>query len=150
MLNLGRGLFPRRFHRFPCLLDPTKQSRAERGRRKSSLARVAIGEEKGNERGRERERVEVGLVLRLETRTSFRSLFSSSSSLSLSLSHALSRSLESRGHESTHNPSTRNNSTRFLRSDTEPRVYASLNKRYRKRRFADAIIHTRTFSLLFP
>lgn len=69
---------------------------------------------------------------------------------SLSLSHALSRSLESRGHESTHNPSTRNNSTRFLRSDTEPRVYASLNKRYRKRRFADAIIHTRTFSLLFP
>lgn len=107
------------------------------------------GRKKGTREG-ERERVEVGLVLRLETRTSFRSLFSSSSSLSLSLSHALSRSLESRGHESTHNPSTRNNSTRFLRSDTEPRVYASLNKRYRKRRFADAIIHTRTFSLLFP
>lgn len=53
-----------------------------------------------------------------------------------SLSLALSRSLESRGHESTHNPSTYNNSTRFLRSDTEPRMYASLNKRYRKRRFA--------------
>lgn len=148
MLNLGRGLFPRRFHRFPCLLDPTKQSRAERGRRKSSPARVAIGEEKGNERGRERGS---RLVWFYDSKPEPR--FDPSFLLlppSLSLSHALSRSLESRGHESTHNPSTRNNSTRFLRSDTEPRVYASLNKRYRKRRFADAIIHTRTFSLLFP
>lgn len=150
MLNLGRGLFPRRFHRFPCLLDPTKQSRAERGRRKSSPARVAIGEEKGNERGREREgRGWSGFTTRNPNLVSI-PLFFFFLPLSLSLSHALSRSLESRGHESTHNPSTRNNSTRFLRSDTEPRVYASLNKRYRKRRFADAIIHTRTFSLLFP
>lgn len=102
------------------------------------------GRKKGTrdrEREGERERVEVGLVLRLETRTSFRSLFSSSS-LSLSFSLALSRSLESRGHESTHNPSTYNNSTRFLRSDTEPRMYASLNKRYRNAsRRADSHSH---------